>query len=109
MPDVGLGHALNEGGLRAATSIVEEFLSAPDNARADDAPNFEQVIGRLADWLARSGGARNVRVLDGVLKSHPPQKLVQFTASVEHRERDIVLTLELGRSLKVRSLEYQQP
>jgi hypothetical protein len=97
--------ALNQGNAAKAEAILADVVSSNESMRCDSDPNFETAISHLVDWLRQSGCLVRVDVLDGILKTYPPQKKLVLTARTTGPDRIFQLKLRLGQHLEIHALE----
>jgi hypothetical protein len=101
--------ALNGGDIAAAQARLAHVVATNESMRIDKDPNFGVAIGNLVNWLMESGCIRGVHVSDGLLKTQPPQKVLELTAHDSGGNRKFYLKLRLGRLVEIDALESRDP
>jgi hypothetical protein len=101
--------ALNSGDIAAAQARLAHIVATNDLMRIDKDPNFGVAIRNLVNWLMQSGCIRGVDVSEGLLKTQPPQKVLELTADHAGGNRIFYLKLGLGRLVEIEALEPGNP
>jgi hypothetical protein len=97
--------ALDQGDIAKAKVVLAEVLSSNESMHSDTNPSFATAISHLVDWLMQSGCVVHVQVLNGILKTYPPQKRLVLTARAAGANRIFQLKLRLGQYMEIHTLE----
>jgi hypothetical protein len=97
--------ALSKGDIDAARARLEQVISTTEAMQTDQDPNFSNAISNLVNWLIQRGCVRRVSVLEGVLKTQPPQKVLLLEISSAGKDIILHLKLRLSSRMVIHALE----